>query len=397
MSIVTTSSPLIRPRMPELDSLRGVAVLGVLLFHGFYFSTGAGRFHGAEHWFLLITAPGWVGVNLFFVLSGFLITGILVDSRHRPDYYRNFYVRRALRILPAYYSVLFLLLVASRSGMVMRHASWAFIGLGCIYLVNVSELFGVPTQYTVLWTLAVEEHFYLLWPTAVRQASRRWLPWICVAIIVVCPALRSFCYWRGYQYGAGYTWLVADGLAWGALLAWAARGRFSSRQSMLKFGLVCASASVLIAVALLPYGMAQSGTYAGGVMRGSLINSFFAGVLAIALVNGTGAWKNLLHIPVLRFLGEISYGLYLIHMLAFDVVDRVLISRGLRVSWASGGFGLILARFAAGSLLALGIAYISRWKFEERFLRLKDRLTERPRGHVSSLEEGQVLEAKAAS
>ena len=151
---------------------------------------------------------------------------------------------------------------------------------------------------------------------------------MCGTIILACPALRSFYYWRHYEYGGGYTWLVADGLAWGALLALAARGRCSSRKSMLQFGLGCVFASVLLVVALLPFGMASAGTYAVGVIRGSLINSFFAGVLAITLLIGTGRWQNLLHSQMLRFLGEISYGLYLIHMLVFDLVDRILMRLG---------------------------------------------------------------------
>lgn len=382
--------------MPELDTVRGVAVLMVLFFHGFYFSAGAERFHGVERWLLLASAPCWAGVNLFFVLSGFLITGILLESRQRPDYYRNFYLRRALRILPAYYGVLLLVLVASRSGMVERHISWGFLGLSFIYLANVSELFGVPTQYAVLWSLAVEEHFYLLWPTAVRHASRRALPWICGAIVVVCPALRAFYYWRGYQYGAGYTWLVADGLAWGALLALGARGRFSARRSMLRLGVACAALSVLISAALIPFGIASGGRFAGGVMRVSLMNSFFAGMLAIVLVVGTGSWKGILHSRMLRFFGEISYGLYLIHMLAFDFVDRLLGRWGLRVSLEHGGFGLIAGRFAATLVLAVGISYLSRWYFEEPFLRLKDRFT-KTRGLDTVPPQKLTLETRAAS
>src|ERR1035438_4854467 len=83
------------------------------------------------------------------------------------------YVRRALRILPLYYAVLFLLAVLTRTGWVDRHASWAYLGLSFFYLSNITELFGVPSQYTVLWSLAVEEHFYLLWPAAVRVLSRQ--------------------------------------------------------------------------------------------------------------------------------------------------------------------------------------------------------------------------------
>jgi peptidoglycan/LPS O-acetylase OafA/YrhL len=80
MPRIETPEPLLRSRMPELDTLRGVAVLLVLFFHGFYFIAGAARFHGPIRWFVLATDAGWTGVNLFFVLSGFLITGILLDS-----------------------------------------------------------------------------------------------------------------------------------------------------------------------------------------------------------------------------------------------------------------------------------------------------------------------------
>lgn len=82
---------LLRPVMPELDSLRGVAVLLVLIFHGFSFPATVSKFSGVAHVFVAATAGGWTGVNLFFVLSGFLITGILFDSKSRPDYYSRFY------------------------------------------------------------------------------------------------------------------------------------------------------------------------------------------------------------------------------------------------------------------------------------------------------------------
>src|SRR5215831_166169 len=85
---------IVRPVMPELDTLRGIAVLLVLFFHGFGMLYGLNGLHGAARWFVAATLPGWAGVNLFFVLSGFLITGILMDSQKRPDYYRRFYFRR---------------------------------------------------------------------------------------------------------------------------------------------------------------------------------------------------------------------------------------------------------------------------------------------------------------
>jgi peptidoglycan/LPS O-acetylase OafA/YrhL len=373
MSRIETSQPLLRSRMPELDTLRGVAVLLVLIFHGFYFATGAARFHGPIRWFVLATNSRWMGVNLFFVLSGFLITGILLDSRSDPGYYRRFYVRRALRILPAYYGFLLLLLIVVRSGLVTRSVSWGFLGLSFVYLANVTLLFGVPAQYAALWSLAVEEHFYLLWPTATRHLSRRLLAWTCVLIILGCPALRAFYYWRHYQYGAGYTWLVADGLAWGALLAVLARGRLSSRHAMLRMGLTSMAGSLFAIVILLPFGAASAGRLAGGVLYSSLVSSFFAGLLALALVVGSGPWKAILDRAGLKFFGEISYGLYLVELLAFDVVDHILMHWGLQVSRTSGSFALVLARFAAGTALAVTAVYLSRWYFEEPFLRLKDK------------------------
>jgi peptidoglycan/LPS O-acetylase OafA/YrhL len=117
---------LIRRTMPELDTVRGIAILLVVFFHGFSKVSSVGL-SGPPRLFVLATRTGWVGVNLFFVLSGFLITGILLDSRERPRYYRNFYLRRALRILPAYYLLLLVLLIVPRLGM-HRRISWGFIG-----------------------------------------------------------------------------------------------------------------------------------------------------------------------------------------------------------------------------------------------------------------------------
>src|ERR1700720_3222358 len=100
---------LLRSRMPELDTIRGIAVLLVLFFHGFGFRYGLQGLSRLPRLFVTATLPGWVGVNLFFELSGFLITGILLDTKCRTNYYRSFYTRRALRILPLYYAVLLLL------------------------------------------------------------------------------------------------------------------------------------------------------------------------------------------------------------------------------------------------------------------------------------------------
>src|SRR2546430_1430589 len=115
--------------MPELDSIRGIAVLLVLFYHGFGFAYGLSGLRGIGRLFVAATLGGWVGVNLFFVLSGFLITGILLDTKQRADYYNRFSFRRALRILPLYYAVFCLLVVLTRAGLINRHVSWAKHGV----------------------------------------------------------------------------------------------------------------------------------------------------------------------------------------------------------------------------------------------------------------------------
>ncbi len=150
--------------MPELDSIRGLAILGVLFTHGFYYATTVSLYHSAAQRFVIhATTLGRTGVNLFFVLSGFLITAVLIDSRQQSGCYRRFYVRRALRILPAYYGVLALLLVH-------HFDNWPFVTLSVIYLSNLTPLWGIPLAYSSLWSLAVEEHLYLFWPTVVKKS-----------------------------------------------------------------------------------------------------------------------------------------------------------------------------------------------------------------------------------
>ena len=101
--------PLLRSKMPELDSVRGVAILAVVFYHGFFWSNNLAGLSGVARHFVSLTRFGWLGVHLFFVLSGFLITGILEDSKSAPRYFKRFYWRRALRILPAFYGTLLLL------------------------------------------------------------------------------------------------------------------------------------------------------------------------------------------------------------------------------------------------------------------------------------------------
>ena len=366
---------LVRAAMPELDSLRGLAILLVLFFHGFGFEFGTAHLPLLAHWFVVATMPGWIGVNLFFVLSGFLITGILLDSKNNPQYYRRFYVRRALRILPAYYGFLLFLAAAPRTGWLdHRQVSWQFIGLSFIYLSNVTNLFGVPMQYGALWSVAVEEHFYLGWPFVVRSWSRRGVGICAVSIVLICPLLRAIAFMRGYESGAGYTWLVADGLAIGSLLGLLSRGRLADRRRMKLASIFCMGAAIAVFAFGAPFGILLSRTELGSVLRPTVLNVFFAGALGSVLLIGASSLKWIVRRPILRFFGRISYGLYLFHMLAFDFTDHLL---GLYVHdpilIVRSNFALICLRFAIAATLATTTAALSRKYFEEWFLGLKER------------------------
>src|SRR5205809_797716 len=372
-SKTVNTEPFLRARMPELDSIRGIAVLLVLFYHGFGFAYGLSGLRGIGRLFVAATLGGWVGVNLFFVLSGFLITGILLDTKARADYYKRFYFRRALRILPLYYAVLCLLVVLTRAGLINRHVSWAFLGLSSIYMANVTELFGIPMQYGVLWSLGVEEHFYLFWPIAVRLLSRRGIAIAGTIICIMCTSLRSLSYVLGGQAGAGYTWLVADGLAMGAVLASLIRGPLGTRAGIRNVMWAAFASSVFLFAVGTPFGILSARHFLGMALRPIAINLFFVGIISMALRLGTCPWKTILNLAPLRFVGDISYCVYLIHMLVFELVDHVLARLNPSLPPGREHIAVMALRFFAAASFTIGLAALSRRYFENPFLRLKAR------------------------
>jgi len=293
--------PLIRAHMPELDSVRGVAVLMVMFYHAYYWGMDFSRFPRIEGRLLQLTWVGRLGVDLFFVLSGFLITGLLLNAKSRPDYYRKFYIRRALRILPAYSATLLVLLVTG--------VSLKFIGLSLMYLSNLTPLFGVAIAYPVLWSLAVEEHFYLLWPLAVRNLSSRALLAGAAAVILMSPLLR----WVSFELAAAkgwvsyetfdYTWNSADGLACGAFLAVWLREFAPDRK---RFGKEIA-ALLAIGLALMPFGTLSRHTAAGAALQVVPWHFLFVAVIGAALLAGS-RWGGAARSRLLEFLARLATG-----------------------------------------------------------------------------------------
>jgi peptidoglycan/LPS O-acetylase OafA/YrhL len=349
--------------MPELDTLRGVAILMVIFLHGLYWSPRLGVLHGPIGLLNRISRFGGRGVNLFFVLSGFLITGILIDSRNEKHFYLRFYARRARRILPVFYVTLLVLLCAPGQ-------SRTYLALSCLFLSNFAPLFGIPMTYTMLWTLAVEEHFYLLWPFAAKRLSNQTLSWSAVAIAVGVAVLRAIFYKPRLPDGFGYyTWFVADGLSMGAFLALLVRRSGFTRDSLRRIAFGSAALWATVTLIGAPFGILFQDNRLGAALSLTLTNFFFFVLLATAVWIGSGRYKRWVRWRILEFFGYISYGLYLIHWLVFDRFDALVNAVRPGTYPATGQPGLILIRFVSAGVIATLVAFLSRRYIEDPILR----------------------------
>jgi peptidoglycan/LPS O-acetylase OafA/YrhL len=344
--------------MPELDSVRGIAILAVLFFHGMARPLHAGL-PTFGRLLLALSQYGWAGVNLFFVLSGFLITGILLDSNQRPDYFRRFYFRRALRILPALYGMLLILLIGG-------WISFRFTAVSILFLANFAAVLGVGLPYGALWSLAVEEHFYMLWPLMVRRLSVRSLMILAALVWIGSPFLRILNLVGSptpQHLASLYTWFNLDGLSLGALLAIWLRAPSFRRHQLARI------APPVTVVSAAAFFLLVGHSWADATVVKSACNLASAGFLACMLLVGTSNWRFLVDRPILKFFGFISYGLYLVHILAYHISD-VLLSHQLATLIASAKPMIAtLLRFSGGFVLGTGIAYLSRRSLEETFLR----------------------------
>jgi peptidoglycan/LPS O-acetylase OafA/YrhL len=354
-------SPLLQREMPGLDAARGLAVLAVVLSHAVHPAVGKFSPHPAttDKLVALLAAGGWAGVELFFVLSGFLITGILLDTRTQKIYWRGFYTRRALRILPLYLTILLIVHFAF-------HLSWLYFFLCLGFLANLANRF-MPS-YGPTWSLAVEEQFYLVWPALVRRLRPRTLAVLCLVSITLSPALRILS--THLPFGAPYdlTCFITDYLCFGALLAIFLRSRHATARNVTRVIIALALASVLSFAVCSRLRLFDR----AGALGGAEPILFFSGFLVlIALRYGSMDWVKHLTAP-LRFYGYISYGLYLLNFgflrFYFGRLDRGLspyrVITPLRMA----------TRFLPALLIMTLLCFISRRYFEEYFLRLKHRL-----------------------
>jgi peptidoglycan/LPS O-acetylase OafA/YrhL len=321
---------------PALDGLRALAVLGVFTAHYTFFPQ-------VFNW-------GWSGVDLFFVLSGFLITGILFDSQHRPDRFRVFYIRRTLRIFPLYYGVILLPLLLEP---ILRWSVHQGLWLWPIYLGNYARLFWsakaaavgpafeslrstrhvalpITWQFDHLWSLCVEEQFYLIWPALVFFIGRRVrLRNLCFAVVIIMPVARLICLhclpqqWLDLGFLYRVTPLRADTLLLGGVLALCLRGpearlilRLARPVALLVVGIFAAYETIN----RLHYGSfidpAKMNLY--NPWSYSLIALFSGAILLLALQPDSAIYRICTH-GWLRALGQRSYGFYVYHLLLYSL------------------------------------------------------------------------------
>lgn len=357
------SSELISRHMPGLDYLRGIAVLAVVFYHGFYWSAPGNLHNRIAQAFVSATVFGWLGVNLFFVLSGFLITGILIDTKHQPEYFKSFYARRVLRILPAY-------LLMNAMLYAFHFSTGLNVMIALLYLANMNGLLSIGAGYGPFWSLSVEEQFYLFWPWIVRKLSTRNLALFSLAVCCIEPLLRLVSFYRILPLGDLHvaTWLIADNLALGALLAIFARSCHGNRRHAWRLTIALTVGGLAILAALLPLGVLHRTTPVGAALQTVPWNLFFGAALLLSLLCGNKiaiiGWLR-----PLRTIGDISYGLYLVHVFVFAQYDLAVQRFGLPST--RGSFPLLLLRFLIAGGISILLAWISRRTYEQWFLNLK--------------------------
>jgi peptidoglycan/LPS O-acetylase OafA/YrhL len=361
-----------------LDGVRGLAILMVMGVHFIGDQEPVTRF---EHFLQRLGNYGIWGVDLFFVLSGFLITGILYDSKLKPRFFRNFYVRRTLRIFPIYYAVLAVLFLVVPLVPVLRtaaleessrHQAWAWLYGTNIYLA-IKDAWTLP-YIGHFWSLAVEEHFYLVWPLVVFACSRATLLRVCVGAILSAIALRIGLALTGFGEVTQYVLSPCrlDALCAGSFLAVAARPAGIVTLVPASRPALYASGAVVLALSALH--VATTSLDAVTLpLRTTVLAIFFGALLILSIsVEPMSLLGRFFTSGTMRFLGKYSYGLYLFH----GIIGYVLVERGTQ-EWITSIVGSHLLGMAAyavgGAGVSLLVAILSYELFEKHFLRLKDR------------------------
>ena len=375
-SIQTSNPPglELKGHLPALDGVRGLAILMVLATHYLVAGT-APTLYGRI--ITKLSDYGAMGVDLFFVLSGFLITGILLDTRKKHAYFRNFYMRRALRIFPLYYGVLFVGLVlvpifwnSPDLDTAVHNQAWLW-GYSVNIFVSIHGKFDVLPFFNHFWSLAVEEHFYLVWPLVVYFNDSSRLKKIAVLVSIGALLLRLGMIMCGVNETAIYTLTPArmDALAMGGLLAAVAREKGGvERLRKLSLRVLVIACVFIVASFFFTLVFPRAQPYFHEI-RGTAFTAVFCALLIEALI-GPRIVQRFFKSGAMRFFGKYSYGLYVFHfiygylLLRHRTVD--IVSR-----WVGSQTAAIFLQAIAATAVAVLISLLSYHLYEKHFLKLK--------------------------
>jgi peptidoglycan/LPS O-acetylase OafA/YrhL len=359
-------------RVDSLDGVRGLAILGGIAFH----TLRPGEYKGlfGAIWRAL-EESSWIGIDMFFVLSGFLITGVLLDSRGRGGYFQNFYARRTLRIFPLYYSVLLgaLVIVPAIVGLGRLPALYPLLIKNQIWLWTYLQNFIQSKSPHMLpgfghfWSLAVEEQFYWVWPLVIYFLSRRNLMRLSIAICLAEPVLRFTLLHSGYSAWAlrQLTFTRIDSFVYGGIAAIVLRnkevfplGRRGLRIIATVLGI--AVLAILISEGYVPY----EGT-ATLIVGYSALGTLFS-ILIYHLASIQGTLSRVFSTGSLRWFGKYSYGVFVFQWPLAQACSAIF-----NVHAGESSPSSVFFLFVATTVLSSGIAYASWNILEVRFMNLK--------------------------
>lgn len=346
--------------IPQFDGLRGIAILAVLFAHLSYMHS-----IGFAHLFQY----GRTGVDLFFVLSGFLITGILLDTKHLHGYFKNFYARRALRIWPLYYGILFLFffllpVLFPHYLFYTDRKTWPYF---VTYTQNLFFHYERSIPLTPTWSLAVEEQYYMFWAPVVFLFGRKSLRNILLGMIVFSFCFRVISSLRGapLDFIHNFTLCRLEPLAAGGLAALWLRSEKCTPAKWARGGMMALAIGLAgVAIALVDWGID------GPIYSYPFLAAAYAGVLALSLTANpanTLVGRTLTQ-RWLAYVGKISYGVYLMHVPIFmgiDLATRKLLETS---QFSMPKQVLIVCVAFAATFLAASISWFC---FEQPILRLK--------------------------
>jgi peptidoglycan/LPS O-acetylase OafA/YrhL len=335
-------------RVRQLDAVRGLAVLAVFIHNTDLYPS----FHLG-----FIANNGWMGVDLFFALSGFLITEVLIDTKESGSYFRNFYFRRCLRIWPLYYSALLFMFVIvpflrpSEAQTVFSARSspwWAFPLFVQNFLVPIPT--GATGLLAVSWSLAVEEQFYLVWPLVVRFFNEAQLRKITLGVICISPALRFYLSMHRVNIYSN-TFCRLDGLMAGALLALMLRSSGFVPSRFVTGAWITLLVSVPLALII--------DTFHARWIVFSFVALAAVSFIYLALFSTQRLLQALLTNRFLVYSGAISYGIYLLEKIPADAVKAIHLEK------------YPFLAFPATAAATYAMAFLSWNLLEKPFLRLK--------------------------